>query len=41
MDKSVYNDIAKELNLDPEVVKEAYLTQWKFIKMKIEEPPLS
>lgn len=38
--KDIYNQIAKDLNLDPEVVMEAYKSQWKFIKEHIESLPL-
>lgn len=35
-----YSKIAKELNLDVEVVKKAYTSFWEFIRNKIQELPL-
>lgn len=40
MYKELYEKVAKELNLDSEVIKEVYLSQWQFIKNTIEALPL-
>lgn len=37
----IYKKIAEELNLDIEVVKAAYQSQWLFIREKIEELPIN
>lgn len=37
----IYKKIAEELNLDIEVVKAAYQSQWIFIREKIEELPIN
>lgn len=36
----VFEEVSKELNIDKEVIREAYLSQWKFIREHIEELPL-
>ena len=37
---NLYKQIAKELNIPVEVVKEAYLSYWKFIRKTIQVLPL-
>lgn len=36
----IYEEVAKELGLDPKVVKAAYQSQWQFIRNTIEALPL-
>lgn len=36
----IYDQVAKELGLESEVVKAAYQAQWQFIRNTIEELPL-
>ena len=37
---NLYKQIAKEMNIPVEVIKEAYLSYWKFIRKTIQELPL-
>lgn len=36
----IYEQVAKDLGLEPEVVKAAYQSQWQFIRNTIEALPL-
>lgn len=36
----IYEQVAKDLGLEPEVVKAAYRSQWQFIRNTIEALPL-
>lgn len=38
--KDIYKSVAQEMNLSPEVVKEAYRLYWRFIRNTIEALPL-
>ena len=37
---NLYKQVAEEMNIPVEVVKEAYLSYWKFIRKTIQELPL-
>lgn len=38
--QEIVQKVANELDIPPEVIKEAYLSSWKFIKSTIQELPL-
>lgn len=37
---NLYKQVAEEMNIPVEVIKEAYLSYWKFIRKTIQELPL-
>ena len=38
--EKIYRKVAEQLNLEEDIVKEAYNTYWEFIRKKIEALPL-
>lgn len=38
--KKMINEISQEVNINPDVVKAAYYSYWRFIQQKIAELPL-